>query len=492
MNSIEQILHSMDMQYHEKRANMARVAEDSLPPLKISDETKLYLDKKILCDMNEGTRPYRPRYVLPDYVKFMKQGSEYLDIEPPKDLYEAVNALMILYRYVPSITGYPVYVGQIDDVLEPFMNTVSEKEAYNLIKMLLINIDRNLPDAFVHMNIGPKDTKVGRLVIQIERELRKTIPNVTLKCSEETPDDLIKYGIESALENIKPYFVNHKLMTSDLGEDYGVVSCYNSLRIGGGAHTLTRLNLKALAQESESYDDFINNQLPKAVKALGELTNARIKYLVEDVKFFESSFLAKEGLIDLNKFTSMLGIYGTFECVEIFTGKQMGHDEHANDIAEEICKVFAKLVKSEEAVYCGGTNGEHGVHAQGGLESDIDTTPAVRIKYGCEPSIFDNINLSSRLHKYFNTGCSDIYLFDETAKNNIDGMLKVVKGAIDSGIRVLSINSNSSEFVRITGYLVKKSDVKKFNDGESLREDSVVLGALTMKNGIEERKVRNV
>ncbi|MCU9815277.1 hypothetical protein [Paraclostridium sp. AKS73] len=46
MNSIEQILHSMDMQYHEKRANMARLAEDSLAPLKISEETKSYLDKK--------------------------------------------------------------------------------------------------------------------------------------------------------------------------------------------------------------------------------------------------------------------------------------------------------------------------------------------------------------------------------------------------------------------------------------------------------------
>ncbi|MDO7205089.1 DUF3029 family protein [Paraclostridium bifermentans] len=43
----------------------------------------------------------------------------------------------------------PVYVGQIDDVLEPFMDTVSEKEASNLIKMLLINTDRTLPDAFV-------------------------------------------------------------------------------------------------------------------------------------------------------------------------------------------------------------------------------------------------------------------------------------------------------------------------------------------------------
>ncbi|MEG2983897.1 MAG: YjjI family glycine radical enzyme [Peptostreptococcaceae bacterium] len=492
MNSIEQILHSTDMQYHEKRATMARLAEDSLSPLKISDETKSYLNRKILCDMNEGTRPYRPRYVLPDYVKFIKKGSEYLDIEPPKDLYEAVNALMIIYRYVPSITGYPVYVGQIDDVLEPFIDTVSEKEAYNLIKMLLINIDRNLPDAFVHMNIGPKDSKVARLVIQIERELRKTIPNVTLKCNEETPDDLIKYAIESALENIKPYFVNHKLMTKDLGEDYGVVSCYNSLRIGGGAHTLTRINLKALAMESDNYEDFMENKLPEAVKALADLTNARIKYLVEEVKFFESSFLAKEGLIDLDKFTSMLGIYGTFECVEIFTGKQMGHDEKANDVAEEICKKFAQLVESEDAIYCGGTNGKHGVHAQGGLESDIDTTPAIRIKYGCEPNVFDHINLSGRLHKYFNTGCSDIYLFDETAKNNIDGMLRVVKGALENGIRVLSINSNSSEFVRITGYLVKKGDINKFNEGESLREDSVVLGALTMKNGIGERKVRNL
>ena len=71
-------------------------------------------------------------------------------------------------------------------------------------------------------------------------------------------------------------------------------------------------------------------------------------------------------------------------------------------------------------------------------------------------------------------------------------MLRVVKGALESGIRVLSINSDSSEFVRITGYLVKKSDIKKFNEGENLREDSVLLGALTMKNGIEERKVRNI
>ncbi|MCG4722911.1 DUF3029 family protein, partial [Alistipes putredinis] len=65
-------------------------------------------------------------------------------------------------------------------------------------------------------------------------------------------------------------------MTNDLGEDYGVVSCYNSLRIGGGAHILTRLNLKALAEESKDYEDFMNVQLPKAVKSLSELTNARI------------------------------------------------------------------------------------------------------------------------------------------------------------------------------------------------------------------------
>ncbi len=38
----------------------------------------------------------------------MKQGSEFLKLNPPKDIWEATNNLLILYKHVPSITSMPV------------------------------------------------------------------------------------------------------------------------------------------------------------------------------------------------------------------------------------------------------------------------------------------------------------------------------------------------------------------------------------------------
>ena len=67
---------------------------------------------------------------------------------------------------------------------------------------------------------------------------------------------------------------------------------------------------------SRNIKDFMENNLLKAVDSLVELINARAKFLVEESKFFEASFLAKEGLISLDKFTSMAGIFGLYECVE--------------------------------------------------------------------------------------------------------------------------------------------------------------------------------
>ncbi len=40
------------------------------------------------------------------------------------------------------------------------------------------------------------------------------------------------------------------------------MSCYNSLPLAGGGSTLVRLNLKAIAERSESLDDFFTRTLP--------------------------------------------------------------------------------------------------------------------------------------------------------------------------------------------------------------------------------------
>ncbi|GFR34637.1 YjjI family glycine radical enzyme [Thermobrachium celere] len=493
MNVFE-IISNTNIDYKEKRHLLALAAENTLSYVNLSVKTEKHLKKGILCDIFEGHAPYRPRYILPDYEKYIKNGSEYLGIKPPKDMYEVVNALMVIYQYVPSITGYPVYVGQLDYILENFLDTVSEGEARNLIKMLLINIEKTLPDAFVHMNIGPKETRAGRIILEIERELKKAVPNISLKYSkEETPLDFAKFAAEVALEIGKPYFVNHEEIKNLLGENYGIASCYNTLKIGGGSYTLVRLNLKKASQEAKDYRDFINNVLPNVVDSLCEVINARAKFIVEEAKYFETSFLAKEGLIDINNFTSMAGIFGLYECIEVLTGLKLGHDEEALKYGEEILGKIKEVIDSNEGYGCFGTEGKIGFHAQSGIDSDIDVTAGVRIKIGNEPSIYNQIKTEGRLHKYFNTGVSDIYVFDKTARQNVDGVMKIIDAAMKSGIKVFALNTSDSELIRITGYLVKRSDIEKYNRGEVLREDTVKLGAESIKNNKTlDRRVREV
>ena len=58
-------------------------------------------------------------------------------------------------------------------------------------------------------------------------------------------------------------------------------------------------------------------------------------------------------------------------------------------------------------------------------------------------------------------------------------------------MKILAINSTDSDLVRITGYLVKKSDIEAFFEGKSLRQDTVKLGAMQAKNSnILNRTVR--
>lgn len=494
MENALHIIRDTHLEFHEKKSHLAYTAENTLPYVRISKQAAEYLQQGVLCDIFEGHAPYRPRYVLPDYQKFLQQGSEYLDLTPPTDFYEAINALLMLYRYVPSITGYPVYLGQADELLEPFTTTVTEQEMEKLLRMYLIHIDRTLPDAFVHMNIGPRDTKVGRTLLKLEKELMKAVPNLSLKYSSETPDEFAKLALDTALATGKPYFANHESLSDTLDENYGVASCYNTLLIGGGSHTLVRLNLKAAAQQSTDYADFLNRVLPETVSCLAEIINARAGFLVEEAHFFESSFLAREGLVSLDRFTSMAGFFGLYECVkQLSNGGKMGFDEAANEMAVSIIQQAHDLLKSLPGAYCEGTGGKIGFHAQSGIDSDKEVTAGARIQIGSEPPIYEQLHVASLLHPYFDTGISDIYLFDRTAKNNLDGLLKLVKGAIKQGLRILAVNRGDGELVRITGYLVKRTDIEKYFQGEPLREGTVKLGAVSVANNkILERVIRNL
>ncbi len=144
-------------------------------------------------------------------------------------------------------------------------------------------------------------------------------PNLTfIYDAEITPDDLLLEVAKNICECSKPHIsngpVNDTIFTKG---HYGIVSCYNSLPLGGGGSTLVRLNLKAVAERSTSVDDFFSRTLPHYCRQQIAIINSRCEFLYEKSHFFENSFLVQEGLIDPERFAPMFGMYGLAEAVNL-------------------------------------------------------------------------------------------------------------------------------------------------------------------------------
>ena len=80
----------------QKRHFLALEAENNLPYPALPEAARAALNEGFICDMFEGHAPYKPRYVLPDYAKFLANGSEWLELEGAKDLDDALSLLTIL------------------------------------------------------------------------------------------------------------------------------------------------------------------------------------------------------------------------------------------------------------------------------------------------------------------------------------------------------------------------------------------------------------
>jgi YjjI family glycine radical enzyme len=336
----------------------------------------------------------------------------------------------------------------------------------------------------VHVDLGPRDSRVTRSILRVERSLRQAVPNITLKVDPVlTPDDLIEDGVRTVFETGKPHFVNHPMMVADHGERYAAVSCYNSLKIGGGAHTLVRMNLKEVAlRHLGSVDDFLATTIPHYVELTAELAEARIRSLVETQRFYDTHWLAAEGLIDIDRFSAMFGIFGLAECVNLLmaadeqTGRY-GHDAAADALGRRIVARIAGLVAARPMPYCEGGGGRCYLHSQSGIDLDEDVTAGTRIPVGDEPALFEHITTCAPMHRWFAAGVSDIFHMDDTARRNPQAVVDIIRGAFRSEMRDFTFNLDSNEFVRITGYLVRKSDLAAIAAHAGARHSSDLLAA---------------
>ncbi|WP_104035869.1 YjjI family glycine radical enzyme [Vibrio jasicida] len=480
----------------QKSNFLALEAEATIPYMTVSDEVSQAMQQGVICDMFEGHAPFKPRYVLPDYAKFLSQGSEYLELAPAEDFDDAINMLTILYHHVPSVTSIPVYLGQLDDVLMPYVGDLTDEQIYKKLKHFWIMLDRTLPDAFMHVNIGPTDNIICRTILKVDAELKQIAPNLTFMYDEAvTPDALLKQATQNICECSKPHIANYPMHANAYeGARFGIVSCYNSLPLAGGSNTLVRMNLKEAANRADNRDDFFNNVLPEYHGLMVDLMDARASHLHEKSEFFKG-FLTQEGLIEESRFAPMYGIYGMAEAVNVLLEKEgsasrYGQDATANELGHAISAKLSELVESTPVKF--GLEGKALLHAQGGISLDLDVTPGVRIPYGNEPDPVSYVQATAGHHQYYRSGISDILTIDETVKSNPEAMFNLCKGALNAGYREFTANVASNDLVRVTGYMVKLSDIAKF-DAEGSRTNTTFLGAEAAKNtGILERSPRVV
>ncbi|YCO04944.1 YjjI family glycine radical enzyme [Vibrio sp. VNB-15] len=480
----------------QKSNFLALEAEATIPYMSVSDEVSQAMQQGVICDMFEGHAPFKPRYVLPDYAKFLSQGSEYLELAPAEDFDDAINMLTIIYHHVPSVTNIPVYLGQLDDVLMPFVGDLTDEQIYKKLKHFWTMLDRTLPDAFMHVNIGPTDNLICRTILKVDAELKQIAPNLTFMYDEAvTPDDLLKQATQNICECSKPHIANYPMHANAYeGARFGIVSCYNSLPLAGGSNTLVRMNLKEAANRADNREDFFNNVLPEYHGLMVELMDARASHLHEKSEFFKG-FLTQEGLIEESRFAPMYGIYGMAEAVNVLLEKEgnasrYGQDATANELGHAISAKLSELVESTPVKF--GLEGKALLHAQGGISLDLDVTPGVRIPYGNEPDPVSYVQATAGHHQYYRSGISDILTIDETVKSNPEAMFNLCKGALNVGYREFTANVASNDLVRVTGYMVKLSDIAKY-DAEGSRTNTTFLGAEAAKNtGVLERSPRVV
>jgi YjjI family glycine radical enzyme len=487
--------------HEQKVTTLEQLSESLIEVIELPEEYPALKAQGVICDLNESNCPPRPRYIVPDYEKLFRQGCRFLELAPPQDLEEALNVLSIFIRHVPSVTNFPVFIGFLDRLLEPFVRREDPGRAKKQIGLFLRYVDRTITDSFCHADIGPEETLAGRLILECEQEEPKSVPNLSLLYDPDTtPEGFALLAAETALKSAKPSFANHRMFLSELGSRYAVVSCYNGLPVGGGSYTLSRLRLGHLAAAVPSLREFWP-RLEAAAETMMAYMDARIAFMAEQSGFFESNFLSTEGFISKDRFTAMFGLVGLAECVNTLMEREgkpgrFGQDprmpSEADQLGIEILTKLQALVKAHRNPHCEVAGGHFLLHGQVGIDSDVGESPATRIPIGQEPEeLSDHLIHCGLFHGYFPAGTGDVFTVEATAGRNPAYLLDMVKGGFAKGGRYFSIYSSDSDVIRVTGYLVKRSEMDKLSAGRNVLQDTTALGLGSAVNGhILERKRR--
>ena len=103
----------------------------------------------------------------------------------------------------------------------------------------------------------------------------------------------------------------------------------------------------------------------------------------------------------------------------------------------------------------------------------------------------DHLNVLKLFHHYFPSGTGDIFPMDLTVHKNPQYVLDIIRGGMGINLRYLSFYGSDSDVIRVTGYLVKRSEMEKLDAGHNVRQNNTGLGLGSVNNNkILDRRIR--
>lgn len=93
------------------------------------------------------------------------------------------------------------------------------------------------------------------------------------------------------------------------------------------------------------------------------------------------------------------------------------------------------------------------------------------------------MQIESTLHKYFPCGVGDIFKFDQTWLNSKEAILDIINGSFEKGMRYFTAYNCDNDVVRVTGYLVKKSEIDKLTNGKQSINNCTIFGKGAKEKG---------
>ena len=106
--------------------------------------------------------------------------------------------------------------------------------------------------------------------------------------------------------------------------------------------------------------------------------------------------------------------------------------------------------------------------------------------------MLEHISAVAPHHALFPAGISDIFHVEETVQNNPRAMVDVIRGALEVGMRDFTFNLDSNEFIRITGYLVRKSDLIGIEEHGARHSSDYLAATAEVNHTVTTRAVKRV